>query len=616
VLRLRVEVLRLLSLAERRLVVLLVVLAFASGILPILFTLSIGALVGLIPDVVREGFDSVAGTRMVWTLVATTSLFALLQVLSPAQAALELIVRRQIDEKLRGKTLEDLMRPHGIAHLEDPELLDHVYLIREGSQNLEASPGGAAVMTVRLPGVFIQGVGGAVLLGIVFSWWVAAGLLATCLLCRRIHRRALIRYLWSWVHPDELRIHRRYHYELTLGFGSWRAAGAQIAKESRIFGLLDWLLDRFDVDWHFAMRRSEATRNRLFGAVALGYGVLLVAYTVSFTFVAVAAAGGSLGLGALAVAVQASFDISHLSQGQPWDHELEFGTVVLPKVRELEAMTRRAAEVTGRRQPAAGLPEREILFEGVGFRYPGSDHDVLSGLDLSIHAGRSLAIVGPNGAGKTTLVKLLAGLYDATEGRVSVDGIHAHDLEPEAWQRQISVVFQDFVRYWLPARENVGFGALSLLDDQSALERAAAMFGADTVIEALPYAWDTVLTRHLTRGADLSDGQWQRIALARCHLAVDAGAKVLILDEPTASLDVRAEAEFFRRFVELSEGLTTILISHRFSTVRAASRIVVLDEGRIREDGTHEELVALGGTYADMFRMQAGRFAERGRDHP
>ncbi|HET7929734.1 MAG TPA: ABC transporter ATP-binding protein [Actinomycetota bacterium] len=610
-LRLRVEVLRLLLLAERRLVVALVALSFASGVLPILFTLSVGVLVGNIPDVVHEGFDSSAGTRMVWTLVATTATFAALQVLAPAQAALELIVRRQIDEKLMGKTLEDLMRPHGIAHLEDPELLGHLTLIREGSDQLEASPGGAAVMTVRLLGVFIQGLGGAVLVGIFFSWRVAAGLLAACLVCRRIHRRALIQYLWSWVHPDELRIHRRYHYELTLGFGSW---GPLIAKESRVFGLLDWLLDRFNVDWHVAMRRSEATRNRLFRAVALGYGVLLISYMASFSLVAVAAAGGSLGLGALAVAVQASFDLSQLSRGQPWDRELEFGTVVLPKFRELEALTRRAAQVTGRREPSTGLPRREVRFEGVAFRYPGSDRDVLSGLDLSIPAGHSLAIVGPNGAGKTTLVKLLARLYEPTAGRVSVDGIDAGDLDPDGWQRQISVIFQDFVRYPLPARENVGFGALSRLDDQPALEHAAAMYGADAVIGALPYGWDTVLTRRYSRGVDISDGQWQRIALARCHLAIEAGARVLVLDEPTASLDVREEARFFDRFVELTEGLTTILISHRFSTVRAAGRIVVLDKGGISEDGSHEELVALGGIYADMFRKQAGRFADKKRE--
>ena len=503
------------------------------------------------------------------------------------------------------------MRPHGIAHLEDPALLGHLTLIREGSQQLEASPGGAAVMTVRLLGVFIQGLGGAVLVGIVFSWWVAVGLLAACLVCRRIHRRALIRYLWSWVHPDELRIHRRYHYELTLGFGSW---GPLIAKESRVFGLLDWLLDRFNVDWYVAMRRSEATRNRLFWAVALGYGVLLISYTASFSLVAVAAARGSLGLGALAVAVQASFDLSQLSRGQPWDRELEFGTVVLPKFRELEARTHRAAKVTGRREPSTGLPRREVRFDGVAFRYPGSDHHVLSGLDLSIPAGQSLAIVGPNGAGKTTLVKLLARLYEPTEGRISVDGLDAGDLDPDAWQRQISVIFQDFVRYPLPARENVGFGALSRLDDQPALEHAAAMYGADAVIGALPYGWDTVLSRRFSRGADISDGQWQRIALARCHLAIEAGARVLVLDEPTASLDVREEARFFDRFVELTEGLTTILISHRFSTVRAAGRIVVLDEGGISEDGSHEELVALGGIYADMFRKQAGRFADKKRE--
>jgi ABC-type multidrug transport system fused ATPase/permease subunit len=604
-------VLQLLPLAERRLVVALVVFSFASGVLPILFTLSVGLLVGNIPDVVHGGFDSPAGTRMVWTLVATTATFAALQVLAPAQGALELIVRRQIDEKLMGKTLDDLMRPHGIAHLEDPELLGHLTLIREGSEQLEASPGGAAVMTVRLLGVFIQGLGGAVLVGIFFSWWVAAGLLAACLVCRRIHRRALIQYLWSWVHPDELRIHRRYHYELTLGFGSW---GTLMAKESRVFGLLDWLLDRFNVDWHVAMRRSEATRNRLFRAVALGYGVLLISYTASFILVAVAAAGGSLGLGALAVVLQASFDLSHLSRWQPWDRELEFGTVVLPKFWELEALTHRAALVTGRRGPSTGLPRREVRFEEVTFRYPGSDHDVLGRLDLSIPAGHSLAIVGPNGAGKTTLIKLLARLYEPTEGRISVDGIDAGDLDPDAWQRQISVIFQDFVRYPLPARENVGFGALSRLEDQPALEHAAAMYGADAVIGALPYGWDTVLSRRYSRGADISDGQWQRIALARCHLAIEAGARVLVLDEPTASLDVRGEAEFFGRFVELTEGLTTILISHRFSTVRAASRIVVLDEGGISEDGSHEELVGLGGIYADMFRKQAGRFAERKRE--
>lgn len=209
----------------------------------------------------------------------------------------------------------------------------------------------------------------------------------------------------------------------------------------------------------------------------------------------------------------------------------------------------------------------------------------------------------------------MAGLYEPTEGLITVDGVDLRDLDQRAWQRQIAVIFEDFVRFELPARENVGFGSVAHLDDGAALTRAASKTGADTIIDDLPFGWDTVLSRQYAQGVDLSGGEWQRIALARCHLAIEAGARILVLDEPTASLDVRAEAEFYERFVEVTEGLTTILISHRFSTVRAASRIVVLDGGRIREDGSHQELLSLGGMYAEMFRLQAGRLdADLGRE--
>lgn len=281
---------------------------------------------------------------------------------------------------------------------------------------------------------------------------------------------------------------------------------------------------------------------------------------------------------------------------------------MLAKVKDLEAQAKRAARDIGTERPDHGIPRDAIRFERVGFRYPGSDRDVLRGLDLSINAGHSVAIVGPNGAGKTTLVKLLAGLYEPSEGRILVDGADLTAIDPGHWHGQIAVIFQDFVRYELPARENVGFGSAIHLEDRDALVRAAAKSGADAVIEALPHGWDTVLSRQYTRGADLSGGEWQRVALARCHLAIEAGARILVLDEPTASLDVREEARFFDRFVELTEGLTTIIISHRFSTVRAANRVVVLDEGRIQEDGSHDELVAQCGIYAEMFRLQAGRY--------
>jgi ABC-type multidrug transport system fused ATPase/permease subunit len=597
--RLRLEVLGLLRLAERRLAVVLVLAALASGVLPLAFTLSVGELVGAIPGVVRAGLNSPANGRLGWLLALTTVVFAALQVLSPVQQGLREIVRRQINETVRERALVSLMRPAGIAHLEDPELRDHLSLIQEGSPMIQAAPGGAAVTTVEFLSIYLQGVGGAVLVGWFFSWWAAGVLLAAGLFARRHLRRGQLEYIWTSLEPEQSRFHRRYQYDRKVGIGGIAA------KEARVFGLRDWFIARFRDDWRQAFREVDARRERMFRQFGLAYLVLACGYTVTYVFVAGAAAAGTLPLGAFAVVVQAAFNIATLSRQGTWDWELEFGTVVLPKIRELEA-TAAAASAPGAARSGGRPPAEGIRFERVSFRYRDTGRDVLSDLDLFIPSGRSLAIVGPNGAGKTTLVKLLAGLYEPTSGRITVDAADLADLDRRRWQRQIAVIFQDFVRYDLPARENVGFGAVSRLADAAALARAATKARALPVIEALPGGWDTVLSRQYTGGTDLSGGEWQRVALARCHLAIEAGAKILVLDEPTASLDIRAEAEFFTRFIELTEGLTTVLISHRFSTVRAAGRVVVLDSGRIREDGSHQQLLALGGMYAEMFRLQAG----------
>ncbi|HWI03108.1 MAG TPA: ABC transporter ATP-binding protein, partial [Acidimicrobiales bacterium] len=247
-------------------------------------------------------------------------------------------------------------------------------------------------------------------------------------------------------------------------------------------------------------------------------------------------------------------------------------------------------------------------FEGVRFAYPGTTRDVFTDLDLTIHPGTSLAIVGGNGAGKTTLIKLLARMHEPQGGIIRVDGTPLDHFDPAAWRRRLAVIFQDFVRYELPAADNVGFGGVGLLGDDRALSAAATKAGAADLIHRLPAGWDTPLNRQYTGGADLSGGQWQRVALARALFAVEAGAGILVLDEPTANLDVRAEAALFEDFLDLTRGLTTILISHRFSTVRHADRIVVLEGGCVVEDGSHDELLAAGGRYAGMFRLQAARF--------
>jgi ATP-binding cassette, subfamily B, bacterial len=288
---------------------------------------------------------------------------------------------------------------------------------------------------------------------------------------------------------------------------------------------------------------------------------------------------------------------------------LSFAALAVPKILELDAKLENRKRTPARELPQQA-PQAGLRFEEVDFRYPGADRQAISKLNLNIPAHRSLAIVGENGAGKTSLVKLLCSLYEPTAGQITVDGIALADLDPIAWRKRVAVLFQDFTHYQLSVRDNIAFGAPELAGDFDRLRSAAEKAGAIELIESLPHGWDTILSPEYKTGVDLSGGQWQRVALARALFAVEAGARLLILDEPTAALDVRAEAELYNRFLEITAGLTTILISHRFSTVRRADRIVVLANGAAIEEGTHDELLALDGQYATMFKLQAARFTE------
>ena len=257
-------------------------------------------------------------------------------------------------------------------------------------------------------------------------------------------------------------------------------------------------------------------------------------------------------------------------------------------------------------KPDAVLAPRPIRkgfeFRGVSFQYPDSDRQVLKNINLRIEPGERIALVGENGQGKTTLVKLLARLYDPTEGAIFLDGIDLREYSIEDLSKEIGIIFQDFVRYEISARENIGVGRIEEISNELRVSEAARKSLADAVVAKLPNGFHQMLGRRFEGGSDLSGGEWQKFALARAYMR---DAQVLILDEPTASLDARSEYEVFQHFSELTEDCTTVLVSHRFSTVRIAQRILVLDDGQIREQGTHEQLLELGGRYAEFFNLQA-----------
>lgn len=304
---------------------------------------------------------------------------------------------------------------------------------------------------------------------------------------------------------------------------------------------------------------------------------------------------------------------------EPFD--IEYGMVAVEAFDRLLAIGRDthpggtgSPAVTGPTVPttaAATTATPRVCFEDVSFAYPGSSREVIRHLDLRMAPGEVLAIVGHNGAGKTTLMKLLAGLYEPTDGRITVDDVPLPELDIDGWRRRMTAVFQDFVHYPATVRDNIVLSAPEEPDDV-AVDAAIAKADATGTIGGLPDRLDTRLWRGAAGGADLSGGQWQKIAIARSLYAVERGCRLLVLDEPTAHLDVSAEAEFFDRVVAAAAGASVLLISHRLSTIRRADRIVLLSDGRITESGTHDELIARAGVYAELFRLQAARFEEEG----
>ena len=398
---------------------------------------------------------------------------------------------------------------------------------------------------------------------------------------------------------------RRTPERRELDYVRQTAASVETAKEVKIFGLNAFLIDRFRVlsQSFYAANRQIAQQRALWGAVFTSVGT--VGYYLAYAWIIGSTLTGTLTIGDLTFLAGSFRRLRTLLEGL-----LASFSSTAAQALYLEDLFG-FFEVTPEIQsPASPLPMPEpirqgFVFEDVGFRYPGADRWAVRHLSFTLQAGETLALVGENGAGKTTLVKLLTRLYDPDEGRITLDGRDLRDYDLDALRGAMGVIFQDFVRYNLTAGDNIAVGRISARDDHARIERAASSSLADAVIDGLPQGYDQMIGKRFRNGVELSGGEWQKVAIARAYMR---DAQVLVLDEPTAALDARSEFEVFQRFKELSAGKTAVLISHRFSSVRMADRILVLSGGRVEASGTHAELLAQKGRYAELFELQAAGY--------
>jgi len=549
------------------------------GVLPALFALAMGALVSAIGS----------GTGFAAPLTVTGIVFVLGQVLSPINTAVSLNLGDKTAAWLYDRLTAACVRPPGMGHLEDPSLMADLTVARDFDLGMTGPPLSISLdfMAGGLVGM-VAGLASAVVL-FRFSWWAPIALAGAWLATHRLLRESAV---WFDRNTDEVRSAQRdadYAYNL--------AVDPPASKELRLFGLAGWVIDRFvsrRTKLHELQYRATRLRER---PVVWSLLLVLTANVAVFWALAAAMAAGTIALGDLIVYTQCAVGTSLIAfGGLSWTINSAAPPVVA--VLRLEsAMLPKGALAVGH-QPAGARPQRQIRFKQVSFEYPGGAK-VLDGFDLVIPAGSSLAIVGQNGAGKTTLAKLLCRLYDPQSGAIEVDGVDIRELDIASWRSRLTAVFQDFIKFERPLRDNVAPAGATDTAIAAALEKAGASQLA---------ALDTILARGYEGGTDLSGGQWQRVALARALCAVENGAGVVLLDEPTAQLDVRGEAAIFERMLTATRKATTILISHRFSTVRQADRICVLEHGRVIELGSHDELMARGGRYKTMFDLQAQRF--------
>ncbi|MFE5581289.1 ABC transporter ATP-binding protein [Kitasatospora sp. NPDC056531] len=585
--------------ARPRLLAALVGLLVVQAALPAATALATAALVASVQN--HPGADLFDAALV--PLAAFGAVLLLGHVIEALTAPLAHLAALRIDGAHRARVLRLATASPTIEALETPEVQQLIRRARAQPANwTERTPADGALGRLRRVASLL-GLAGACAVLAQYVWWAVPVLLVPGAVNQYLRNRQAHVFTAVWRKGIEHGLHAE----------AWREALTAVgpSMEVRVFGFGDWMVERiqrhlramFGPTWEVSRRllRNEWSQFLLVGAPLV---VVYLAVTRD-------AAQGAVAVSTLTAVLTASWSLVQ-SLGYSDDvrniRAATEGMLAYQELRELlgPQAARADALPAPRAERRTGPPL--VAFEDVSFTYPGTGRTVLNGLDLEIRPGELLAVVGLNGAGKSTMIKLLSGLYRPTRGRITADGSDIAELGAAGWREHVSVVFQDFVKYQLSAADNVALGHATVPVDRAALEAAAKDSGFDAVLERLPDGWDTPLARTRTGGVDLSGGQWQQAVLARALYSVHTGADLLVLDEPTAHLDVRTEFEVFNRLAEHRGRAGVVLISHRLSTVRQADRIVLLDGGRITESGTHDELTALGGRYAELFAIQAERF--------
>ena len=536
---------RLLWESSRALSLAVLAWAAADAIDGPLVVTALGVVVGLIPNAVAHGMSSADGHRLIGALIIAALLYTVSLVLDPIGGALSTVAHQRITDRLQARLLRAVTAPATIAHLEDQDTLNRL-ASAEGSLT-GFFPGDAPVTWVGSVAGRLSGVIGCAVIAAYF-WWLGLLLLAMWLIVRRVMLHAVLRQAID-MRGQTTEMRRAWYL---TGVGS----KARDAKEVRVFGLARFLADRYARQFTEAIGVGMVGLRGLHRRAAACFAGVLAGYALAIYVIAEAARTHQIGLRALAITLPMLAVTAAVGNVSYDDITLAQSMFGLPDADRLERDLLPPPVLGGAAVDPDELPRKVVRFEGVRFHYAaaggGEAPDVLAGVDLELRAGTSTALVGVNGAGKSTLVSLLARLRDPTAGRITVDGTDAREFDPARWQRKIALMPQDPVRYPLSAYDNVAFGALEHADDREGVQRAARLSGFAAVVEELPHGWDTVLARELPNGAELSGGQWQRLALARALYAALHGARVLVLDEPTAQLDIRAEAAFYDRFLDLT----------------------------------------------------------------